>query len=39
MWVLRRVLMQMGITDGMEFLLDKLKVSKDNNDFFTNMNS
>ena len=26
MWVLRRVLMQMGITDGMEFLLDKLKV-------------
>ena len=39
MWVLRRVLMQMGITDGMEFLLDKLKVSKDNNDFFSNMNS
>ena len=39
MWVLRRVLMQMGMTDGMEFLLDKLKVSKDNNDFFNNMNS
>ena len=39
MWVLRRVLMQMGITDGMEFLLDKLKVSKDNKDFFDNMNS
>lgn len=39
MWVLRRVLMQMGMTDGMEFLLDKLKVSKDNKDFFTNMNS
>ena len=39
MWVLRRVLMQMGITDGMEFLLDKLKVSKDNKDFFNNMNS
>ncbi len=38
MWVLRRVLMQMGMTDGMEFLLDKLKYSKDNNDFFTNMN-
>ena len=25
MWVLRRVLMQMGMTDGMEFLLEKLK--------------
>ena len=39
MWVLRRVLMQMGLTDGMEFLLDKLRVSKDNKDFFANMNS
>ena len=39
MWVLRRVLMQMGMTDGMEFLLDKLKQSKDNDDFFTTMNS
>lgn len=39
MWVLRRVLMQMGMTDGMEFLLDKLRQSKDNNDFFNNMNS
>jgi transcription termination factor Rho len=39
MWVLRRVLMQMGMTDGMEFLLDKLRNSKDNNDFFQNMNS
>ena len=39
MWVLRRVLMQMGMTDGMEFLLDKLKQSKDNQDFFNNMNS
>ncbi len=39
MWVLRRVLMQMGMTDGMEFLLDKLRVSKDNKDFFANMNS
>ena len=39
MWVLRRVLMQMGLTDGMEFLLDKLKVSKDNKDFFANMTS
>ena len=39
MWVLRRVLMQMGITDGMEFLLDKLRVAKDNKDFFDHMNS
>ena len=39
MWVLRRVLMQMGMTDGMEFLLEKLKRSKDNQDFFNNMNS
>ncbi len=39
MWVLRRVLMQMGMTDGMEFLLDKLRLSKNNDDFFNNMNS
>lgn len=39
MWVLRRVLMQMGMTDGMEFLLDKLRISKDNNDFFNTMNT
>ena len=39
MWVLRRVLMQMGMTDGMEFLLDKLRQTKNNEDFFQNMNS
>ncbi|MEE3107175.1 MAG: transcription termination factor Rho, partial [Pseudomonadota bacterium] len=39
MWVLRRVLTQMGTVDAMEFLLDKLKVSKNNNDFFDAMNS
>jgi len=38
MWVLRRILMQMGTTDAMEFLLDKLKHSKTNNDFFEAMN-
>lgn len=38
MWVLRRVLMPMGTVDGMEFLLDKLKVSKCNDDFFETMN-
>ncbi len=39
MWVLRRILMQMGPVDAMEFLTDKLKSSKDNDDFFTAMNS
>ena len=39
MWVLRRILMQMGPVEAMEFLQDKLKNSKDNNDFFTAMNT
>lgn len=39
MWVLRRVLMQMGVVDGMEFLLNKLNHSKNNQDFFDSMNS
>ena len=39
MWVLRRVLMPMGVTDAMEFLLDKLKYSKTNTDFFDSMSS
>ncbi len=39
MWVLRRVLMPMGVTDAMEFLIDKLKSSKANSDFFEAMNS
>ncbi|MCP5368832.1 MAG: transcription termination factor Rho [Hyphomicrobiales bacterium] len=39
MWVLRRILMPMGVTDAMEFLLDKLKHSKNNADFFEAMNS
>ena len=38
MWVLRRVLMPMGVVDGMEFLLDKMKISKNNGDFFLTMN-
>ena len=38
MWVLRRILMPMGVTDSMEFLLDKLKHSKNNSDFFDSMN-
>ena len=39
MWVLRRILNPMGSMDGMEFLLDKLKYSKTNQDFFDAMNT
>jgi len=39
MWVLRRVLMPMGPVDGLEFLIDKLKQSKTNSDFFEAMNT
>ncbi len=39
MWVLRRVLMPMGVVDAMEFLVDKLKHSKTNSDFFEAMNT
>ena len=38
MWVLRRILMPMGPVDAMEFLLDKLRTSKSNEDFFLSMN-
>jgi len=38
MWMLRRILNPMGIGDAMEFLLDKLKGTKTNSDFFDNMN-
>ncbi len=38
MWVLRRILMPMGVTDSMEFLLDKLRETKNNDDFFDSMN-
>ena len=34
MWVLRRILMQMGTIDAMQFLLDKMKDAKSNEDFF-----
>ncbi|MCW9034547.1 MAG: transcription termination factor Rho [Rhodospirillales bacterium] len=39
MWVLRRILNPMGVVDGMEFLLSKMKDSKNNDDFFDAMNS
>ena len=38
MWVLRRILMPMGVVDSMEFLLGKLKSTKNNDDFFDSMN-
>ncbi len=39
MWVLRRILTPMGTVDAMEFLLEKLKESKTNFEFFDNMNT
>ncbi|KLN60869.1 MULTISPECIES: transcription termination factor Rho [Kiloniella] len=38
MWVLRRILTPMGVTDSVEFLVDKLKTSKNNDEFFDSMN-
>ena len=37
-WVLRRILTPMGVVDGMEFLIDKMKHTKSNSDFFQSMN-
>src|ERR1700755_122836 len=39
MYVLRRILSPMGTQDAIEFLLDKLKGSKNNDDFFQSMNN
>jgi transcription termination factor Rho len=39
MWVLRRIMNPMGTVDAVEFLLDKLKDTKNNADFFNAMNS
>ena len=39
MYVLRRILNPMGTVDGIEFLLDKLKQTKNNNEFFDSMNT
>jgi len=36
--VLRRILMPMGPPDAVDFLLDKLKHTKSNSDFFDSMN-
>ncbi len=39
MWVLRRILAPMGVTDAMEFLTEKIKQSESNADFFEAMNT
>ena len=38
-FVLRRILSSMGVVDAIEFLLDKLKQTKTNSDFFDSMNT
>ncbi len=38
MWVLRRIMSPMDTVGAMEFLLDKLKVTKNNAEFFDSMN-
>jgi transcription termination factor Rho len=39
MYILRRILNPMGTMDGIDFLIDKLKQSKNNDDFFQSMNT
>jgi transcription termination factor Rho len=39
MYVLRRILAPMGTIDAIEFLLDKLRQTKTNDDFFDSMNT
>jgi transcription termination factor Rho len=39
MYVLRRILNPMGTVDAIEFLLDKLRQTKTNDDFFDSMNT
>jgi len=38
-WVLRKLLNEMNIIEGMEFLLEKMAETKSNTDFLRNMNS
>ncbi len=38
-FVLRRILAPMGVSDAIEFLIDKLKQTKTNQDFFDSMNT
>jgi transcription termination factor Rho len=38
-WILRKLLNEMNLIEGMEFLLEKMRESKDNKDFLRSMNS
>ncbi|MCB0284165.1 MAG: transcription termination factor Rho [Calditrichaeota bacterium] len=38
-WILRKLLNEMNIVEGMEFLLDKIRETKDNKDFLRSMSS
>jgi transcription termination factor Rho len=37
-WILRKVLSQLSVVDAMEFLLDKMRGTKDNKEFLESMN-
>ena len=39
MYVLRRILNPMGTIDAMDFLMDKVRQTKTNSDFFDSMNT
>jgi transcription termination factor Rho len=39
MYILRRILNPMGTMDAIDFLLDKLRNTKSNADFFESMNA
>ncbi|MEO5333062.1 MAG: transcription termination factor Rho [Magnetococcus sp. YQC-5] len=39
LWILRRILLPMGPQDSMSFLLDKIKATKNNEEFFASMNN
>ena len=39
MWVLRRILSPMGTVDAVEFLIEKLKATKNNAEFFESMSN
>jgi len=38
-WILRKLLNEMNIIEGMEFLLERMRESKDNKDFLRSMNT
>jgi transcription termination factor Rho len=38
-WILRKLLNEMNIIEGMEFLLDKMRETKNNKDFLRSMSS